>query len=439
MGEKTASHSELLPNLFRSEYARMTAVICRYFSLKHIGVAEDIASETFLKAAEVWSINGVPENPTAWLYTVAKNKAKDYLKRAAVFETKVKGEIGLEEILRNESSGQVDHEIDFTEQTIADSQLAMIFAVCNPANSTQAQISLALQILCGFSVEQIADAFLTKKETIKKRLLRARTNLRNDNFEIEALKEDTIRSRLDTVLRTLYLLFNEGYSSKSNSQLIRKDLCLEAIRLTLILIENPLTDTPETNALLALMCYQASRLDARMNDAGEKILFEQQDRNLWSQELIDKGNYYLVNAFSGSEISPEESFVTKYHLEAAIAYWHTTPVDENKWEHILQLYNQLIIIEYSPITALNRTFAFAKVYGNERGIREAEQLNLGDNYYYHSLLGYLYADVDVDKAIAHYDKAIGSSKSAVEKKILIEEVERLNKIKKGGSHSCPVD
>lgn len=151
----------------------------------------------------------------------------------------------------------------------------MIFAVCNPANSTEAQISLALQILCGFSIEQIADAFLAKTETIKKRLLRARTNLRNDNFRIDILKEDALRSRLDTVLRTLYLLFNEGYSSQSGSRLIRKDLCLEAVRLALVLTENPLTNTPEANALLALMCYQASRLDARTNDAGEKILFEE--------------------------------------------------------------------------------------------------------------------------------------------------------------------
>ncbi|PSL42902.1 RNA polymerase sigma-70 factor (ECF subfamily) [Chitinophaga niastensis] len=411
MGEKATSNNELLPHLFRLEYAKMTAVLCRHFGLQHIEIAEDIASETFLKATEVWGINGIPENPTAWLYMVAKNKTKDYLKRLTIFETQVKGAIEVSEF-------QAEQDFDFTQQTITDSQLAMIFAVCNPTNSTETQICLALQILCGFSVEEIADAFLSKKETIKKRLLRARTNLRNDNFQIKLLEKAALQSRHDAVLRTLYLLFNEGYSSRSNNHLIRKDLCSEAIRLALILIENPLTNTTKANALLALMCFQSSRLDARANDVGETILYEQQDKNLWSKELIEKGNYYLVNACSGNEIS-------KYHLEAGIAYWHTTPTDNNKWGHILHLYNQLILMEYSPITALNRTFAFAKVYGNEQAIKEAEKLNLSEINYYYALLGYLYADIDVDKAIAHYNSAINLTKSISEKKTLTKEMERL--------------
>jgi RNA polymerase sigma-70 factor (ECF subfamily) len=167
------------------------------------------------------------------------------------------------------------------------------------------------------------------------------------------------------------------------------------------------------------MCFQSSRLDARTDDRGEMILFEEQDRNLWDNDLIEKGNYYLVKAFSGIEIS-------KYHLEAGIAYWHTTPTDKNKWEHVLQLYNQLIIIEYSPMTALNRIFAFAKVYGNEKAIQEAEKLNLTENNYYHKLLGYLYEDVNIDEAIAHYDKTITLTKSRTEKQNLAKEIERLN-------------
>lgn len=407
------SHHELLPHLFRLEYSKMTAVLCRHFGLKHIEIAEDITSETFLKATEAWGIGGIPENPTAWLYTVAKNKTRDYLKRLTRFETQIKGTIKTEEF-------QAEQDFDFTQQTIADSQLAMIFAVCNPANSTGAQICLALQILCGFSVEEIADAFLTKTETIKKRLLRARAKLREDNFQIRPLEAATIPLRLDAVLTTLYLLFNEGYSSKSNNYLIRKDLCSEAIRLALMLTENPLTNTTNANALLALMCFQSSRLDARADDTGEAILYEQQDKDLWSKELIEKGNYYLVNACSGNEIS-------KYHLEAGIAYWHTTPTDKNKWEHILQLYNQLILIEYSPMTALNRTFAYAKVYGNEQGIIEAEKLHLTEINYYHSLLGYLYADADINKAISHYNKAISLTKSISEKNTLAKEIDRLRK------------
>jgi len=411
---KSKSHTELLPHLFRQEYAKMTAVLCRHFGLNHIEIAEDIASDTFLRASEHWAINGIPKNPTAWLYTVAKNKTKDYFKHVAVFETQIK-----EAIKPNETEAEMDFE--FSEQHIFDSQLAMIFAVCNPANSIEAQICLALQILCGFSMEEIANAFLTKTETIKKRLHRARANLRNDNFQIKILSETEIKSRLDTVLKTLYLLFNEGYFSKTNNHLIRKDLCSEAIRLTLLLTENPLTNQPQTNALLAVMCFQSSRLEARTDDKGEVVLFDEQDKKLWDKSLIERGNYYLVNAFIGNEVS-------KYHLEAGIAYWHTTPTDKNKWQHILQLYNQLILIEYSPITALNRTFAFAKVYGNKKAIIEAEKLNLTGSDYYHELLGYLYSETNIAKAIEHYEQAIRRTKSKTEKQTLTKEIERLKKV-----------
>lgn len=413
MQKKANVHKELLPHLFRQEYARMTAVLCRYFGLQYIEIAEDIASETFLKASENWAVNGVPADPAAWLYTVAKNKTKDYFRRLTVFETQIKNEITTDSI-------QAEHDFDFTHQAVTDSQLAMIFAVCNPINSKEAQICLALQILCGFSVEEIANAFIAKTETIKKRLLRARTNLRNDNFQIGELNEFEIQSRLDTVLRTLYLLFNEGYFSNTNDQIIRKNLCSEAVRLTLILTENSLTNIPQTSALLALMCYQSSRLDARTNDRGEPIPFEQQDKRLWDKELIDKGNYYLINACNGNKIS-------KFHLEAGIAYWHTRPFDENKWQYILELYNQLILIEYSPVTALNRVFTFAKVYGHEKAILEAEKLSLIKNNYYHKLLGYLYASSNIEKAIHHYETAIKLTKSETEKLILQKEIEQLDK------------
>lgn len=305
---------------------------------------------------------------------------------------------------------------------MADSQLSMIFSVCNPANSTESQICLALQILCGFSVEEIANAFLTNRETVKKRLHRAKTNLRNDNFQISDLTETEIKIRLNTILKTLYLLFNEGYFSKTNNQLIRKGLCSEAVRLTLVLTENQLTNTPQVNALLALMCFQSSRLDARTGVNGKAILFDKQDKSLWDKSLIDRGNYYLINACNGEEIS-------KYHLEAGIAYWHTTPTDNNKWEHILQLYNRLVIIEYSPVTALNRAFAFSKVYGNEMAIKEVEKLNLSESNYYHELLGYLYSNIDVNPSIQHYTKAIDLTKSKIEQETLKQEIDRLLQMK----------
>ncbi len=413
--DKTKPHNEIIPHLFRQEYAKMTAVLCRHFGLKHIEAAEDIASDTFLKASENWALNGIPENPIAWLYTVAKNKAKDHFKHIAIFELRVKDSIKANSI-------EIEEALDFSDQVIADSQLSMIFTICNTPNAAQAQICLALQILCGFSLEEIANAFLTKKETIKKRLHRARTNLRNDNFQIKPLNKVAIKSGLDTVLKTIYLLFNEGYFSKSNNQLIRKELCSEAIRLALILTEHLLTNTPQVNALLALMCFQSSRLEARNTADRVNILFDQQDKNLWDKSLIDRGNYYLVNACHGTEIS-------KYHLEAAMAYWHTTSGDDTKWNHILQLYDQLLLIEYSPVTVLNRVFAFSKVYGCKEAIREIEKVNLSEHTYYHELLGHLYADIDASIAIQHYSKAINLTNSKTARQVLHQEINRLKEIK----------
>lgn len=417
MENNFSKETELIPHLFRLEYSKMTAVLCRLFGLKHIEIAEDIVSETFLKATEIWSVKRLPENPTAWLYTVAKNKTKDYLNRNAFFEQVVTPEIKPEEIQNDELF------IDFTKQNINDSQLAMIFAVCNPINSNEAQICLALQILCGFSVEEIANAFLSNKETIKKRLLRARENLRKENLNLRSLNSSEIKARLDTVSTVLYLLFNEGYFSKSNNSLIRKDLCAEAIRLTLILTENPQTDTAKINALLSLMSFQSSRLDARMNEMEEVVLFDEQDKNRWDKELIDRGNYYLVRACSGKEIS-------KYHLEAKIAYWHSTSTDSKKWEHVLEAYNMLLQLEYSPVAALNRTFAFSKVYGKEKAIIEAEKLALTGNLYYHSLLGNLYTDIDYNKAIHHFRTALQRTKSISDKATINKNIDRLTKEKK---------
>jgi len=402
---------EITPHLFRTEYSKIIAVLCKQFNLKDIEIAEDIAADTFLNASENWAIKGIPQNPTAWLYTVAKNKAKDYFKHLSVFEKNVKQHIVADE---QESA----RDFDFNNQAIADSQLAMVFAVCNPVNSPEAQVCLALQVLCGFSVQEIANAFLAKTETIKKRLLRARGMLRNDKFQVKVPPPAEITSRLSTVLTTLYLLFNEGYYSKTADQFIRKDLCSEAMRLSLILTENPLTNTSQTNALLALMCFQSSRIGSRINDNQEVVLLENQDKNLWDQRLIEKGNFYLINAFESNDVS-------KYHLEAAIAYWHTTPVAENKWRNILQLYDNLLIIAYSPMVALNRVFALAKVHGHQRAIIETEQLSLPDNHQYHSLLGYLYAPADHQQAIRHYQRAIELSASKTEKQLLRKEIEKL--------------
>ena len=405
-------NNDLLSDLFRQEYLRMIALLCHNFGLKHIEIAEDVISETFLKASENWAISGVPVNPAAWLYTVAKNKVKDHLKRITLFDTKIAGNI-------NTDTTEPTPDFEFSTEHIEDSELAMIFAVCDPGNSAESQVCLALQILCGFTVEEIANAFLTRTETIKKRLHRARTSLRNSNFKIRLLSEADIRFRLDSVLKTLYLLFNEGYFSKTNDQLIRNELCAEAIRLALVLTDNPLTNTVQTKALLALMCYQSSRLNARTNSKGEIVVFDEQDQSLWNKDLIEKGNYYFVNACEGDHAS-------KYHLEAGIAYWHTNPTAINKWEHVLKLYDELILIEYSPITALNRVFAIARVYGNEKAVQEAEKLKLTDNDHYHKLLGYLYETIDTAKAIDHYTLAVQLMKSKTAMQVVTKKIAQLS-------------
>lgn len=406
---------ELLPHLFRTEYQKIVSVLSYLFGIEHIEIAEDIVSDTFLAATELWSIKGLPENPTAWLYTVAKNKTKNYLKRNSLFEQKLSADI------RYSTTNSEEIEIDLSNKNIADSQLAMIFTVCNPVISSESQVALALNLLCGFGVQEIADAYLTNKEVVYKRINRAKEKLKEANIKIEQPKIADINNRLETVLTTLYLLFSEGYYSTSQNSILRKDLCAEAMRLNYMLVENPATSSPSVNALLALMCFHSSRFEARTNQDGEVILYEDQDESLWNTELIEKGEYYLNKASAGERLS-------KYHLEAGIAYWHTKKADTaEKWESILQLYNNLLILEYSPIAALNRTFALAKTNGKEEAIIEAEKLNLTGNHFYYSLLGNLYTDLDNRKALQHFETALTLANSVADKNSLTKAINRLKK------------
>ncbi|GAB2772203.1 RNA polymerase sigma factor [Rhabdobacter roseus] len=391
--------AELLPHLFRTEFRKIVSVLGRRLGLDHLQAAEDIASDTFLLAYESWPYQGLPENPTAWLYAVAQNKAKNYLRRQQLFNQKMAPH------LAQSTPEAQEPELDLSEKNIRDSQLRMLFALCHPSLPAEAQVGLALRILCGFGIEEIADAFLTHKETINKRLYRAREKLRQQHFTPEVPSETEMSQRLASVLTTLYLLFSEGYYSESHNLVLREDLCLEAMRLTYLLIEHEPTNRPPVQALLALMCFHASRFAARKNGIGDLILYQDQDETRWNQELIAKGTYYLHQAARGSTLS-------KYHLEATIAYWHTIKVDTpEKWEAILQLYNQLLILEYSPVAALNRTFALAKVHGNEKAIPEAEKLHLIDNQYYYVLLGELYQKMDVEQSRRYFQKALALAKT----------------------------
>jgi RNA polymerase sigma-70 factor (ECF subfamily) len=413
-------HPEIIPHLFRTEFSKITSVLCKLFGLAHIETAEDIASETFLAALETWPYKGIPENPVAWLYTVAKNKTRNKFARDQIFIERI-----APQIKQATTPNIKEIEIDLSEKNISDSLLQMLFVVCHPAISIEAQIALSLKILCGFSVEEIANAFLSNKEAINKRLYRAKETLRKENINFVNLNtgvfsEPEMNKQLETVLTTLYLLYNEGYYSESNDSILREDLCREAMRLTFLLIENNSTNLPNVNALYSLMCFHASRFAARKNESGEIILYDEQDVTLWDQELISKGAYFLTQASTGNEIS-------KYHLEANIAYWHTVKNDsKEKWENILQLYNLLLQTEYSPIAALNRTFALSKVSGEAKAIQEAEKLQLKNSPYYFALLGELYANIDDKKSIDHFQTAYSLAKNEAEKNLLKRKIKRLN-------------
>ena len=429
------SAMDLIPELYRKEYGKMVTVLCGRFGIAYMDIAEDIVSDTFLSAAETWGMKGVPSNPVAWLYAVARNNALNHLKHSKVFEKRVRKDL----IQGGERSFEMD--IDLSDRNITDSQLQMLFAICHPSIPVEAQVSLALRVLCGFTIDEIAQALLTSKGNVNKRLFRAKEKLRTEEVEIAFPEGNAISARLDTVLVCLYLLFNEGYYSASAkgdhrstarranisrlapegtleenpkvpNNVLRKDFCFEAMRLTYLLLGHPPTTKPAVYALMALMCFQASRFDARIDDSGELVLYEDQDISRWDQELIDRGSHFFVQASGRGEVS-------KYHIEAAIAWWHTHHTDEGeKWENILRLYNQLLVLEYSPMAALNRAYAFFRVYGKEKAIAEAEGLQLSGNLFYHSLLGELYTGMDNEKARRHFIQALELAGSAAERTVL---------------------
>jgi RNA polymerase sigma-70 factor (ECF subfamily) len=408
---------ESLKQLFQQEFAKMVAVISKQFGLEHIELAEDIVSETFLAASESWGIKGMPPNPAAWLYAVAKQKTLYHFRRHKIYEQKV-----IPEIKAQQSTEQAPEAINFSQQNIKDSQLQMLFAICNPAIASEAQIGLALRILCGFGIDEIAEAFLTNKETINKRLFRAKEKLRNENIQLIAI-DDTLPaaelvSRLDNVLHIIYLLFSEGYYSQTDNAILRKDLCLEAMRLGVMLTEYERTNRPKTNALMALMSFHASRFNAR-ESSDTLVLYEQQDAALWDIALINQGIQFLNNSAMGNEIS-------SYHLEAGIAYWHCMKEDTpEKWENILLLYDQLLLINYSPVVALNRIFALYKAKGKEAALQEAAQLQPGDSHFYYLLMGELYNNLDDQQALQHYEKAKALAKTQPEKQGIQEKINSL--------------
>ena len=408
---------ESLRHLFQQEFGRLVAVISKRFGLPYIELAEDIVAETFLLAAETWGVRGLPPNPAAWLYAVARQKMLYQLRRGKLLNEKILPTLAIRQAEMDED------EPDFSGQTIRDSQLQMLFALCTPVIARDAQIGLALRILCGFGIDEIAGAFLTNKETITKRLFRAKAKLRTHRLTLDLPAPAELVRRLDQVLHVIYLLFSEGYYSTTHSPTFRKDVCLEALRLGIMLTDYPPANVPKTNALLALMCFHASRFDARTGQGhsdGSLVLYEQQDESCWDTRLIRQGFRYLDQSMRGGNLSA-------YHIEARIASWHCTKNDTpEKWADILRLYDQLLRLNPSPNVALNRVYALYKVSGVEAGLSGAKALKQTSNHLYYVLLGELHRETDPAQAVMAFQRAYRLAKTAMDRQLIGQKLNQLS-------------
>jgi RNA polymerase sigma factor (sigma-70 family) len=413
---------QLVSHLFRHEAGKMAAVLTRMVGLRELQLAEDLVQDTLLQALHVWKIKGIPENPTAWLYTVAKRKAIDVIRQR---NTHAHIEAELAKAFRSEWTLAPTITRLFDDE-IEDSQLRMMFACCHPSIPYESQIALVLKTLCGLSISEIAHSFLTQDETITKRLYRAREKIRTEGIELEQISVANITNRQNTVLHTLYLLFSEGYNSTHPDKLIRHDLCEEAMRLCLLLTKNKLTNSPDVNALLALMCLQASRADARLDENGNIVLLQDQNRTLWNKALIEKGYEFLDKSGEGQNYS-------EYHLEAAIAATHAQAktFEQTNWLRIVELYQILLTLKPDPIVELNLAIALSKAQSVKAGLQKLQNIKgLEQNSIYHAALGDFHSQLQQpEKAMLCYQKALSLTQLKAEQVLLHAKMTRLEGVK----------
>jgi len=409
----------LMDHLFRHEAGKMVSVLIRIFGVHHLEMAEDVVQEAFLKATQTWQYNAVPENPSAWLMLVAKNKAIDIIKRKKHFD-----QLAVDIISHQADIISIEH--FFLDTEIADSQLRMIFACCHPSLKTEDQIALTLKTVSGFGIAEIAKALVLNETVIQKRLYRAKQFIKDNqiNFEIPAGKE--LLERLETVYTVLYLLFNEGYNSIKSDELIRKDICAEAIRLCLLLSEHKVGKEPATFSLLSLMCFHASRFDSRLNEQNEIILMKDQNRSKWNKELIERGYYYL-------NLSSTGKYVSVYHIEAAIAaeYSLASSFENTNWTRLLSLYDMLLERKQMPIVHLNRAIVLSQMNETEKAVEEILSIDniekiTATQYMYNAVLGDLFMKLnDNKKAIQYLLTANKLTSSEAEKKLIKEKIKSI--------------
>ena len=415
MGNASVNHDRiynLVDHLFRHESGKMVAVLSRLLGLQNLETAQDIVQDTLLQAMNTWRFRSVPDNPTAWLYRVARNKAIDFLRREKKFRQLSPNYANL---LESEYSLAYTVSNLFIENEIQDSQLRMIFACCHPSIPEDSQVALVLKTLCGLSVTEISRGFLTNEETISKRIYRAKEKIKAEKIELEVPATDDFPERLDAVLKSIYLLFNEGYNSSHPDQLIREDLCDEAIRLGFIISQNSVTRYPRSFALLALMHFQASRLGARLDDKGNIVLLKYQDRSRWNRSLIRRG-------FELLELAAEPFETSSYHFEAAIASLHAAApsFEQTDWKSIYHLYELLFQFQPNPVVALNKAIASAYAVSKEQAMIELKQIKgLENHYLYYASLGEIHLELQQKKeALACFEKALLHTKSQSEQQLL---------------------
>ena len=394
----------LVDHLFRHRAGQMVATLTRIFGPENLPLAEEVVQEALVSALTQWSFHGVPDNPGGWLFRVARNKALDQLRRQKALQKKEP------EIVAALSRVEI-------EDSERDDTLSMMLMCCHPAIPEESRIALTLKTVGGFSVDEIAHAFLAQKATIAQRLVRAKKLIRECGIGLQADP-----SHLPSVLKVIYLMFNEGYSAHEGDALVRSDLCDEAIRLASLLLDWK-TGKPACHALLSLMLLQAARLPARIDACGDIATLAEQDRSLWDQELIARGMRHLDLSASGDEM-------TTYHIEAAIAACHAAApsFEETDWQRIVSLYDDLLDLNPSPVAALNRAVAVAMAEGPGSGIRAVESIagrdTLRDYPLLYSTLGELWLrSGDRARAAAEFSRALELPSTMPEKRFLLRKLE----------------
>ncbi len=398
--EPGAHAGQIADDLFRHEGARLVATLTAHLGVHRLQLAEDVVQEALVRALQTWPYRGVPKNPAAWLTQTAKNLALDTLRREQRWKEKEDGIAQAHERWLAAPLSAEESEEPFTDDT-----LRMMFVCFHPQLSAEAQTALALRTLCGLSPAEIAAAFLTSEAAISKRLVRARQRIRELALPFAVPDARELPARLEGVLGTLYLLFNEGYKASAGERLVREELCHEAIRLALLLTEHPATRQPRSFALLALMLLNAARLPARTDDAGNLLRLHEQNRDTWNQAMIQRGIQCLSLAATGDALS-------EYHLEAGIAACHSTAADETStdWLRILALYDRLVEMNGSPIAALNRAVAVARIHGPQSGLDAIEEIaarrSLESYHLFHAVRGTFAAELGrFTEALGHFRKA----------------------------------